>query len=107
MAVRSPPAADRFFAHREARFVMAKMMLTLHDRPPDLDIETVIAELGLDAAEVDLEYGLQLIDPAAGDYVMLVEEAAVQRIDPAQAGVSGPYADVEIETFGPPESAED
>ena len=86
---------------------MAKLMLTLHDRPPDLDIETVIAELGLDAADVDIEYGLQLIDPAAGDYVILVEEAALRRIDPAQAGVSGPYADVEIETFGPPESAED
>ncbi len=85
---------------------MSKVMLTIHDRSPDLTLDDLIRELKLSEADVDMEYGLQPIDPAAGDYVILVEESAARRIDPNQVGVSGPYADVEIETFGPEESRE-
>ena len=83
---------------------MGKVLLTLHGRGVDLTLEELIEELQLQADEVDMEYGVQLIDPAAGDYVILVEEAAARRIDSEQAGVSGPYSDPVIETFGPNES---
>lgn len=78
---------------------MSKVMLTVHGRSHDLTLEDLIRELKLSEAEVDMEYGAQLIDPAAGDYVIMVEESAAQRIAPDQVGVTGPYADVEIETF--------
>ena len=78
---------------------MSKVMLTVHGRSPDLTLEDLIRELGLSEAEVDMEYGAQPIDPAAGDYVIMVEETAVRRIAPDQVDVSGPHADVEIETF--------
>ena len=83
---------------------MSKVMLTIHGRGPDLTLDELIEEFKLSESDVDMEYGLQLIDPAAGDYVILVEESAVRRIAPDQVGVSGPYADVQIETFGPEES---
>ena len=85
---------------------MSKVMLTIHGRSPDLTLDELIQELQLSENEIDLEYGLQLIDPAAGDYVILVEESAARRIDPDQVVVSGPYADVKIETFGLDESHE-
>ncbi len=79
---------------------MSKVMLTIHGRSPDLTLDELVREFKLSETEIDREYGLQLIDPAAGDYVILVEESAARRIDPDQVAVSGPYADVEIETFG-------
>ncbi|GMR17288.1 MAG: hypothetical protein BMS9Abin32_362 [Gammaproteobacteria bacterium] len=82
---------------------MAKVLLTLHGRSVEPALPELLQELRLRADEVDVEYGVQPIDPAAGDYVILVEESAARRIDPDQAGVSGPYSDAVIETFGPPE----
>ena len=81
---------------------MAKMMVVLHGHDPELTLTELLQRLQLEAHEVDLDYGVQLIDPAVGDYVMLIEESAAQRIDPAYATISGPYADTPIETFGPP-----
>jgi hypothetical protein len=83
---------------------MTKVLLTLHGRGANLTLEKLMRELKLQAEEVDIEYGVQLIDPAAGDYVVLVEESAAQRIDPDQVALSGPYSDPTIENFGPPES---
>ena len=78
---------------------MSKVMLTIHGRKPEITLDELMRELELSEAEVDREYGLQMIDPAAGDFVILVEESAALRVDPDQVGVSGPYADVQIETF--------
>ncbi len=83
---------------------MAKVMLTLHGRSEEPTLEEVMQELHLQADELDMDYGVQMIDPAAGDYVILVEEEAARRVAPDQVGVSGPYANPKIEPFGPPES---
>lgn len=56
--------------------------------------------LGLSDEEVDLGYGLVLIDPDQGLYGLRVTEAAIARIDP-QADY-GLYADPRIEPYGPP-----
>lgn len=83
---------------------MGKVLLTLHGRGEDPQLELLMQELRLLEEEVDIEYGLQLIDPVAGDYVILVEEEAARRIDPDQFSVSGPYSNPEIEAFGPPKT---
>lgn len=83
---------------------MSKVMLTINHRPTEPKLQDLMQKLQLNEDEVDMEYGVQLIDPVAGDYVILVEEAAALRVSgeyPEE--VSGPYADVKIETFGPPE----
>ena len=83
---------------------MPKVMLTLHGKKSEPKIEDVMQELKLKAGELDEEFGVQMIDPAAGDYAILIEEEVARRIDPDQAEVSGPYANPKIETFGPPKS---
>lgn len=83
---------------------MGKVLITLHDRSEEPIIEQVMHELDLQPDELDVEYGVQLIDPAVGDYVILVDEEAARRIAPDQVGVSGPYSNPRIEPFGPPES---
>ena len=83
---------------------MNKVLITLHGRSEDLTIQQVMDELHLKSDEVDVEYGVQPIDPAAGDYVILVDEKAARRIAPDQVGVSGPYSNPRIEPFGPPKS---
>ncbi len=80
-----------------------KVLVTLHGRNIEPTVEELMSEFGLTADELDTEYGVQMIDPAAGDYVVLVDQVAAQRIASEYAEVSGPYSDPKIETFGPPE----
>lgn len=82
---------------------MTKVLLTLHGRAKKPTIDEVMEELGLSPEEIDRDHGVQMIDPVAGDYSILVAEEAAKRVSPAHADVSGPYANPEIETFGPPE----
>jgi hypothetical protein len=82
---------------------MAKVLMLLKARLTEPTVDEVMAEFNLQPEDMDVEYGVQMIDPSAGDYAILVEEAVAQRIAPDQAGLEGPYSDVEIETFGPPE----
>lgn len=71
-------------------------------------LETVYQEYGFEPGEVDPDYGVVLIDPAKSLYVVLVEEAARQRVearlpaDAAEKGI-GFFANPRIEPFGPPE----
>ncbi|GGX36562.1 hypothetical protein [Streptomyces lomondensis] len=52
--------------------------------------------------EVDEAYGLVSVNPAQGLYAMMVSAGAAARIT-GRAGAKGPYANPEIEPFGPPE----
>ena len=83
---------------------MDKVLITLRGRSEEPTIEQVMRELALKPDEVDIEYGVQPIDPAVGDYVILVDEEAARRVAPDQVGVSGPYSNLHIEPYGPPES---
>ena len=85
---------------------MTKIMATVSGSRPELTLEQLMKELKLSEAEVDMEYGAQNI-PTTCDYVIQVEEAAAKRIGVEQGTYAGPYADVEIETFGPEGSQQD
>ncbi len=82
---------------------MDRVLITLHGRIVEPTVEEIMEEYGVQPDQIDLEYGVQMIDPAAGDYVILVDEDVALRIGRDQVGASGPYADVRIEPFGPPE----
>ncbi|TPV93446.1 MAG: hypothetical protein B7733_20425 [Myxococcales bacterium FL481] len=82
---------------------MTKVMLTLSGRSTEPKLSDVISELALKEEEVDLEYGVQMIDPVAGDYVILVEEAAALRVTGSDPSVEGPFSNPRIEAFGPPQ----
>jgi hypothetical protein len=76
-------------------------MLTLTRDPSRASLEAVQEDLGLDAADIDRDFGVVEIDPDEHLYAILVEESAAQRAS-GQEGVEGPYADPPIEPFGPP-----
>jgi hypothetical protein len=82
---------------------MAKVLMLLKARATEPTVDEVMAEFNLRPEDMDIEYGVQMIDPMAGDYVILVDEAVAQHMGQDRAGLEGPYSNGEIETFGPPE----
>ncbi|HSN89923.1 MAG TPA: hypothetical protein VLS93_01735 [Anaeromyxobacteraceae bacterium] len=83
---------------------MSKVMITIHSEEGMPALEDVKSRLGLDPSEVDDEFGVQLIDQDAHDYAILVDEDAARRILSSEGSdASGPYANVRIAAFGPPE----
>lgn len=83
---------------------MDTVMVTITGRAEEPDLDDLIKEFGLSEQEIDREYGVQLIDPVAGDYVILVEVRAAERISSSYENVQGPFSNSRIEAFGPPES---
>lgn len=80
---------------------MSRLMVTVKfPHKPTLD--EAMARFGLSAAEVDASFGVQELDPNSGEYVLLVDAAAAQRIQ-GGAGVTGAFSNPTIGTFGPPE----
>jgi hypothetical protein len=80
---------------------MAKAMLTLKLDPDEASIEKVRRKLKLKGQEIDETFGVVPIDPRQNLYAVRVDEDVA---DNAKGeGVSGPFADPEIESFGPPE----
>ncbi|WP_433256524.1 hypothetical protein ACQPYK_17720 [Streptosporangium sp. CA-135522] len=77
------------------------MVLVTVRLPPRATLAQAMHRLGLSEEEVDIGYGLVLIDPDQGLYGLRVTEEAARRVDPAAGG--GPYADPRIEPYGPPE----
>lgn len=82
---------------------MSKVMLTIEGLAEEPTLARVMEEYQLTPDEVDQEYGVQLIDPAAGAYVIMVEESAASRVSRAYEEVAGPYSNPKIETLGLPE----
>jgi len=80
---------------------MAKLMLTLRLNPAQATLAHVRDKLKLDAEEIDSDFGVVSIDPAAQLYTVLVDDAAALRVA-GTAGVQGPFANPPIEPFGPP-----
>ncbi|MCG5217397.1 hypothetical protein [Streptosporangium sp. KLBMP 9127] len=73
------------------------MVLVTVRLPPGATIDDARERLGLAEREVDLDYGLVLIDPAEGLYALRVADEAGGRME----GEAGPYADPVIEPYGP------
>lgn len=70
------------------------MVLVTVRLPPDATLDDAIERLGVPREEVDLGYGLVLIDPDQGLYGLRVSEKAWRE---------GAFSDPRIEPFGPPQ----
>lgn len=76
------------------------MVLVTVQLPSPATLTQAMRRLGLSDEEVDIGYGLVLIDPDQDLYALRVTQTAAGRIDPAAGG--GHYADPRIEPYGPP-----
>ena len=87
---------------------MAKAMVQVHFPAGKPSLEEAAAALGLEAAELDPDFGVIGTDPQRNLYTVRVEEEVVRRAAaameerPSQAG-EGIFGDVRIAPFGPPE----
>jgi hypothetical protein len=80
---------------------MGKVMFSLTLDPAEASVGKVQRKLGLSGEELDRDFGVVELDPAAHRYAVLVDEEAVPRLQDAP-GVEGPFANPRIEPFGPP-----
>ena len=76
-------------------------MMTVRLEPQEANLAQALAKLGLNEADVDPNFGLVSLDPGANLYAVLVDEAAVAKVQPGE-DVKGPYSNPRIEPFGPP-----
>ncbi|MFD9944985.1 hypothetical protein, partial [Nonomuraea sp. NPDC059022] len=76
------------------------MVLITVRLPPGATLEDAISRLGLAEEDVDIAYGLVLIDPDLGLYGLRVTEEAGRRAGP-------PDSDPKIEPNRPPKRARD
>jgi hypothetical protein len=84
---------------------MGKMLYTVTWDEGQPTIKQICEKYGFKPEEIDQKFGVIEIDPAEHLYSILVDEAAVGRLqgrpDLEAAGLEGPFADVRIEPFGP------
>lgn len=81
---------------------MAKLMVTL-TLPKKPTLDELVQTYGLDRGQLDEAFGVQDVDPDAGEYVILAEEAVVGRIKGLAGEDAAVYSNPTIGTFGPPE----
>ncbi len=81
---------------------MATRMVTVKLDPSDAELSKVRARLGLQASEIDSNFGVVTLNAAKHLYAILVDEDVANRIEGTE-GVVGTYSNPRIETFGPPE----
>jgi len=83
---------------------MGKVFYNLTWKEKQPSIEEVCKKYSFKPEDVDVKFGVIALDPAVNLYTILVEEAAVQRIDnQASTGkqdLKGPYSNPRIEPFG-------
>ena len=80
---------------------MAKVMLTLQLDPSEASEKHVRDKL--EGAELDPDFGVVEIDPAAHKYAVLVDQDVADRVQ-GTTGVEGPFSNPRIEPFGTPRS---
>ena len=80
---------------------MSKLMLTVKLEPEHATLEDARRRLGLEADELDPDFGVVNVDPEQDLYAILADERTAQKLS-QQPEVQGPYANPVIEPFGPP-----
>lgn len=82
---------------------MPKVMVTIQAADAAPTLAEIQRRYSLGADEIDEQFGVVEVDPAEHVYTILVEASVASRITSAgQWEVTGPYANVRIEPFGPP-----
>ena len=86
---------------------MVKLLYTISWEGEEPTLEQICEKYGFEPEELDPKFGAIEIDPDEHLYSILVEEEAVQRLEGRDEDEpprpEGPYADVRIAPFGPPE----
>jgi hypothetical protein len=86
---------------------MGKLLFNITWANHKPSVEEVIQKFGLSPGEIDLEFGVMVIDPQDDLYCILVEESMLERLggQPGEkpADLEGPFANPPIEPFGPPD----
>jgi len=81
---------------------MGMLMLTVKLDPARATLEGVRERLALGEDEIDGDFGVVNIDPAQDLYAIMLDEQAAERLS-GEPDVKGPYANPQIEPFGPPQ----
>jgi hypothetical protein len=84
---------------------MAKVMVSFKVVGAAPTLEELKERFRLSDAEIDASFGVVEIDPQTHTYTILVEESAVDKLQPSGSigKVEGPFSNPRIEPFGPPE----
>jgi len=84
---------------------MAKVMVTFQAEGPAPTIAELQQRFSITDDEIDYSFGVVEVDPKDHTYTILVEESAVDKVQPYGriTKVEGPFSNPRIEPFGPPE----
>lgn len=80
-------------------------MVTLKLDPEQVSLAQVRESLGIDAEEIDDDFGVIAVEPEKNLYAVLVEQDTANRVRDTK-GVDGPFSNPKIEPFGPPQNAD-
>lgn len=79
------------------------VMMTLRCEGEAPSVKTIRERFSLAETEIDESFGVVEVDPKHHIYTFLVAEEAADKIEPGGEWViEGPYANPQVEPFGPP-----
>lgn len=78
---------------------MAQDLLVVHKDSGAPSLDEAARQLQMPVENLDSSFGVQPIDPRAGDYAVMTKEGA----DRSDASSQDSFSNPRIDTFGPPE----
>lgn len=84
---------------------MAKVMFMLTGFKNEPVIKNIVENLGVNERDIDTDFGVQVVDPATGDYCILVEERLAEKLNAKYQCVDRPLSLFDIEAFGSAEES--
>lgn len=83
---------------------MSKVMVTLKLDPDQASLGAVRESLGIEAEEIDDDFGVIAVSPEDHLYTVLVEQEAANRVQ-GHEQVEGQFSNPKIEPTGPPQDS--